>query len=120
MRSKDSYLLEHSVNVACLLVTFGKHLKMDSETLKSLAIGGIIHDVGKVKVDDKVLHKPGKLTAEEFEHMKLHQVYAQDIIHGVRGLSSVSRDVCLMHHENWMVQVILTVCAKTSFRQWVE
>lgn len=99
LRSKDSYLLEHSVNVACLLVTFGKHLKMDSETLKSLAIGGIIHDVGKVKVDDKVLHKPGKLTAEEFEHMKLHQVYAQDIIHGVRGLSSVSRDVCLMHHE---------------------
>ncbi|QIA62985.1 DUF3391 domain-containing protein [Vibrio astriarenae] len=99
LRSKDSYLLEHSVNVACLLVTFGKHLKMDSETLKSLAIGGIIHDVGKVKVDDKVLHKPGKLTAEEFEHMKLHQVYGQDIIHGVRGLSSVSRDVCLMHHE---------------------
>ncbi|MGR5412383.1 HD-GYP domain-containing protein [Vibrio astriarenae] len=99
LRSKDSYLLEHSVNVACLLVTFGKYLKMDSETLKSLAIGGIIHDVGKVKVDDEVLHKPGRLTPEEFEHMKLHQVYAQEIIHGVRGLSPVSRDVCLMHHE---------------------
>ncbi|MGR5542438.1 HD-GYP domain-containing protein, partial [Vibrio campbellii] len=62
-------------------------------------IGGIIHDVGKVKVDDEVLHKPGRLTPEEFEHMKLHQVYAQEIIHGVRGLSPVSRDVCLMHHE---------------------
>ncbi|MDR9829052.1 HD-GYP domain-containing protein [Vibrio sp. FNV 38] len=99
LRSKDTYLLEHSVNVACLLVTFGKYLNMDSEMLKSLAIGGIIHDVGKVKVDDDVLHKPSKLTPEEFEHMKMHQVYAQEIIHGVRGLNKVSRDVCLMHHE---------------------
>ncbi len=46
LRQKDSYLLEHSVNVACLLVSFGKHLGLDKETLKQLAIGGIIHDVG--------------------------------------------------------------------------
>ncbi|HHP0463232.1 TPA: HD-GYP domain-containing protein [Vibrio harveyi] len=99
LRQKDSYLLEHSVNVACLLVSFGKHLGLDKETLKQLAIGGIIHDVGKIKVDDEILHKPARLTPEEFEHMKLHQVFAGEIIVGVKGLSSVSRDVCLMHHE---------------------
>ncbi|MDC5707694.1 HD-GYP domain-containing protein [Vibrio europaeus] len=99
LRNKDEYLLEHSVNVATLLVTFGKHLGLPKETLKQLAIGGIIHDVGKIKVDDKVLHKPARLTPEEFEHMKLHQVYAKEIITTVTGLSDVSRDVCLMHHE---------------------
>lgn len=99
LRSKDEYLLEHSVNVATLLVTFGKHLQLPKETLKQMAIGGIIHDVGKIKVDDKVLHKPARLTPEEFEHMKMHQVYADEIIMKVTGLSDVSRDVCLMHHE---------------------
>ena len=99
LRNKDEYLLEHSVNVATLLVTFGKFLGLPSDTLKNMAIGGIIHDVGKIKVDDKVLHKQGKLTAEEFEHMKLHQVYAEQIISEVSGISQISRDVCLMHHE---------------------
>ncbi|AXY01197.1 HD-GYP domain-containing protein [Vibrio alfacsensis] len=99
LRKKDSYLLEHSVNVACLLVTFGKHLGLSKDVLKQLAIGGIIHDIGKIKVDDDVLQKPARLTPEEFEHMKLHQVYAKRIILGVKGLSDVSRDVCLMHHE---------------------
>ncbi|CAM3180020.1 HD-GYP domain-containing protein [Vibrio neptunius] len=99
LRNKDEYLLEHSVNVATLLVTFGKHLDLPKDTLKQLAIGGIIHDVGKIKVDDKVLHKPGKLTPEEFDHMKLHQVFAEEIILTVDGLGDISRDVCLMHHE---------------------
>ncbi|MGR5420687.1 HD-GYP domain-containing protein [Vibrio sp. PNB22_4_1] len=99
LRKKDSYLLEHSVNVACLLVTFGKHLGLDKDTLKQLAVGGIIHDIGKIKIDDEILHKPARLTPEEFEHMKLHQVYARKIILGVKGVSEISRDVCLMHHE---------------------
>lgn len=99
LRSKDAYLLEHSINVAFLLVTFGKYLSLERDELKHLAVGGILHDIGKVKVDNKVLHKPGRLTPEEFEHMKLHQVYAKDILAETPGLSQISRDVCLMHHE---------------------
>ncbi|MCE9792257.1 HD-GYP domain-containing protein [Shewanella indica] len=99
LRSKDAYLLEHSVNVAFLLITFGKYLKLDREMLRQLAIGGILHDIGKIKVDNKILHKPGKLTPEEFEHMKLHQVHAIEIMEQAKGLSQVSKDVCLMHHE---------------------
>ncbi len=99
LRNKDTYLLEHSVNVSCLLVTFGKYLGMDKAMLRNLAIGGIVHDVGKTKVDSKVLLKPDRLTPEEFEHIKLHQVYANSIIDNVKGLHQVSRDVCLMHHE---------------------
>lgn len=99
LRSKDAYLLEHSVNVAFLLITFGRYLKLDREMLRQLAIGGILHDIGKIKVDNKILHKPGKLTPEEFEHMKLHQAYAIEIMEQAKGLSQVSKDVCLMHHE---------------------
>ncbi|WP_102525021.1 HD-GYP domain-containing protein [Vibrio tapetis] len=99
LRQKDTYLLEHSVNVACLLITFGRHLDFDKHTLRQLAIGGILHDVGKIKIRDEVLNKPGRLTPEEFEHIKLHQVYAKDIVPHIEGLSDISRDVCLMHHE---------------------
>ena len=99
LRSKDAYLLEHSVNVAFLLVTFGKYLQLDRATLKQMAVGGILHDIGKVKVDNKILHKPGKLTPEEFEHMKLHQTYALEIMKETSGISQIGKDVCLMHHE---------------------
>ncbi|MCL2916211.1 HD-GYP domain-containing protein [Shewanella corallii] len=99
LRSKDAYLLEHSVNVAVLLVTFGRHLGFDATTLKQLAVGGILHDIGKIKVDNQILHKPGKLSEEEFEHMKLHQVYAIDALAEAPDLHQISKDVCLMHHE---------------------
>ncbi|QYJ93664.1 HD-GYP domain-containing protein [Shewanella spartinae] len=99
LRSKDAYLLEHSINVAFLLVTFGRYLKLKRSVLKQLAVGGILHDIGKVRVNNRILHKPGRLTPEEFEHMKLHQVYAQEILAETEDLSQISRDVCLMHHE---------------------
>ncbi|GLO60062.1 HD family phosphohydrolase [Vibrio sp. MACH09] len=99
LRSKDTYLLEHSVNVACLLVTFGQYLKLDKEILKQLAIGGMLHDIGKTKVKSKILNKPAKLTEQEFDHMKLHQVYAAEMIPQISGLTEISKMVCLMHHE---------------------
>ncbi|GIU30807.1 HD-GYP domain-containing protein [Shewanella sp. MBTL60-007] len=99
LRSKDAYLLEHSINVAFLLVTFGRYLNFDADMLRQLAIGGILHDIGKIKVDSKVLNKPGKLTPEEFEHVKLHQTYAVEIMGQTKGLSQISKDISLMHHE---------------------
>lgn len=74
LRTKDAYLLEHSINVAVLLVSFGRHLGFSKAMLKKLMIGGIIHDIGKTQVDIDVLNKPARLTADEFEHMKQHQI----------------------------------------------
>ncbi|ORT48762.1 HD family phosphohydrolase [Vibrio sp. qd031] len=99
LRRKDSYLLEHSINVALLLVTFGRSLGFEREELKALSIGGLIHDIGKTQIRDDVLLKPGKLTPEEFEHIKLHQVYAQQQLKTMDTLDEISRNVCLMHHE---------------------
>ncbi len=99
LRHKDSYLLEHSVNVACLLVAFGQYLGLDKPTLKALAVGGVIHDIGKTRVGSAILRKTSKLTPAEFEQMKQHQWHAQQILKSIHGLSPISRDVCLMHHE---------------------
>ena len=99
LRSKDAYLLEHSINVAFLLVTFGRYLDFDTDMLRQLAIGGILHDIGKIKIDSDILNKPSKLTPEEFEHVKLHQTYAVEIMEQSKGLSQISKDISLMHHE---------------------
>ncbi|MGB0894385.1 MAG: HD-GYP domain-containing protein [Parashewanella sp.] len=99
LRTKDAYLLEHSINVAFLLTTFGKYLKLEQDMLRQLAVGGLLHDIGKIYVRDSILHKPGKLTDEEFIEMKSHQVHAIDIMKQTSGLSQISKDVCLMHHE---------------------
>jgi HD-GYP domain-containing protein (c-di-GMP phosphodiesterase class II) len=72
---------------------------MSRKELNAMAIGGLIHDIGKIKVKDSVLNKPGKLTDEEFEHIKLHQTFAYELIDEIEGLDSISRDICLMHHE---------------------
>ncbi|WP_028766763.1 HD-GYP domain-containing protein [Shewanella fidelis] len=99
LRSKDAYLLEHSINVAFLLVTFGRYLNFDTDMLRQMAIGGILHDIGKIKINSKILNKPSKLTPEEFEHVKLHQTYAIEIMEETKGLSQISKDISLMHHE---------------------
>ena len=99
LRTKDAYLLEHSINVAFLLVTFGRYLKLDREILKQLAVGGLLHDIGKVYIADAILHKPGKLTDDEFTEMKSHQSHAINIVAQTPGLSNITQDVCLMHHE---------------------
>ncbi|GAB3529641.1 HD-GYP domain-containing protein [Photobacterium alginatilyticum] len=99
LRNKDSYLLEHSLNVAFLMVSFGRHLGLNQQVLKQLAIGGLLHDIGKTQVKLEVLNKPARLTPEEFEHMKLHQVLSEPLLDCIPGLSDMSRQVSLLHHE---------------------
>lgn len=99
LRSKDAYLLEHSLNVGVLLASFGRYLGWDKSLLSQLIVGGIVHDIGKTKVDLDILNKPGRLEQHEFEHMKLHQVYSKDILDEIDNLSQTSREVSTMHHE---------------------
>jgi len=99
LRSKDAYLLEHSLNVGVLLASFGRYLGWDKKRLAQLVVGGIVHDIGKTQVDLAVLNKPGKLEASEFEHMKLHQVFSIELLNEISDLSLSSREVSTMHHE---------------------
>lgn len=99
IRSKDAYLLEHSVNVGILLGTFGRARRLDESTLHQLVAGGLLHDIGKILVPDHVLHKPGRLEAEEWEEMKRHVNYGEEILDKTAGLSDLTRSICRLHHE---------------------
>ncbi len=99
IRSKDTYLLQHSINVGILLGIFGRSMRLEPTVLKELVIGGILHDIGKVLVPDSILHKPGKLEADEWEEMKRHVTYGEKILDVTAGLSDLSRSICQLHHE---------------------
>ena len=99
IRSKDEYLLEHSVNVGILLGMFGRARRMDDATLQQIIAGGLLHDIGKILVPDSILHKPGKLEADEWEEMKRHVTYGEEILDKTEGLSNITRSICGLHHE---------------------
>lgn len=99
LRMKDEYLIEHSLNVAILMSIFAKHLKIEKNIIEQLALGAFMHDLGKIKVPDHILHKPGRFTDDEYEEMKKHVDYGVDILAQEAGISEISRNVVKLHHE---------------------
>lgn len=98
IRNKDAYLMEHSLNVGVLLSILAKSMGFDVGTIRKLAVGGMLHDIGKVQVPDEVLHKPGKLEAEEWEEMKRHVTYGEAYLQQI-AVDSTVRNICAHHHE---------------------
>lgn len=80
IREKDDYLLEHSLNVAILLANFANYLGMSEDEVQDLSYAGFLHDLGKIKIPDEILHKPGRLTDSEMEVMKGHVKYGVDYL----------------------------------------
>ncbi len=99
IREKDEYLLEHSVAVSVYITIFAHHLKMSKKVVHHLSIGAFLHDIGKIKIPDEILNKPGKLTDEEFTIMKTHANHSIDIIKKTPGISKLSMDIAALHHE---------------------
>lgn len=99
IREKDNYLMEHSVNVAVLMSILGKHLELERDYLHQCVTGALLHDIGKILIPDEVLHKPGKLTDEEYSIMKRHASYSQKILQRNKRFSQVSINVAAQHHE---------------------
>ncbi|AWB69087.1 phosphodiesterase [Saccharobesus litoralis] len=99
IREKDQYLMEHSLNVSILMSIFAKHLQLEPQLIQDLATGAFLHDIGKVKIPDEILNKPGKLTPEEFEVIKTHATHSLEILQNTQGLSAVSVQVAAEHHE---------------------
>jgi HD-GYP domain-containing protein (c-di-GMP phosphodiesterase class II) len=99
IREKDEYLLEHSVAVSIYLTLFSRYLELDRDIIEKLSIGAFLHDIGKIKIPDKILNKPGKLTDDEFTIMKTHANHSIDIIKNTPGISDLSLEVAAQHHE---------------------
>ncbi|WP_404418705.1 HD-GYP domain-containing protein [Marinospirillum sp.] len=98
IRDKDTYLMEHSLNVGVLLSILAKSMGFEKSLVRRLAVGGMLHDIGKVQVPDEVLHKPGKLEAEEWAEMKRHVAYGEAYLNGL-DISKDIRNICAQHHE---------------------
>ena len=94
---KDFTTSLHISNVGALVSGFALHLGYKGEDYKKLVISAFMHDVGKVKVPDEILKKPGKLTDEEYRIMKMHPTWGADILKSTGNIEHVP--VALFHHE---------------------
>ncbi len=101
LKEHDSYTFQHSVSVCTLMIAFARGLSLDRATIKEIAIGALLHDVGKAKVPDEILNKPAKLTDAEFTKMKSHVVQSIIILQNTPGISQIALDVAGQHHERF-------------------
>lgn len=95
---KDHYTSGHSERVGFLSQLIGRRMGLTPEQLQDLEWGGLLHDVGKIGIQDGILTKPGGLTADEFDLIKKHPLMSYEIIAPIDCMESV-RDVVLFHHE---------------------
>lgn len=98
IESADHYTFGHCERVAGYAVAVARALRLDAMQQTTLRLGAYLHDVGKVRVPHEILNKPGRLTEDEFELMRLHPVYGVELLEGVEfpwDLKSLIR----WHHE---------------------
>lgn len=98
LRKRDEYTFTHSLNVSVLLASFSQHLGHELEMTQDICLGGLLHDIGKMAVDDAVLNKPGKLTPDEFTHMKTHVDRGLALVRDY-PLPKLTVQVIAEHHE---------------------
>jgi putative nucleotidyltransferase with HDIG domain len=98
--AKDPYTRGHSERVAALSRTIARHLGLQEEVQDKIWIGALLHDVGKIGVEDRILAKTGVLTPEEYEQMKLHTVKGAEIMSPIEQLREVIPAI-RWHHEAW-------------------
>ena len=101
IREGDTYTFQHSVSVCTLLVTFCRYMEMSPEIIHEAGIGGMLHDIGKMRVPDHILNKPAKLTDPEFEIMKSHVTLGLETLGQTPGISQMVIQIAGEHHERF-------------------
>lgn len=95
----DEYTYRHSIGVAMISKLIGKERGLQADELLELTIGAFLHDIGKAKIPDEIMNKPGKLTPEQFALIKKHTIYGYQIMKNTAGISHRQALVALQHHE---------------------
>lgn len=98
LRKRDEYTFSHSLNVSVLLARFSYHLEHSHEMTQEIALGGLLHDIGKMTIAADVLNKPGKLTDDEYDYMKTHVSRGVAFVEPY-GLPESALAVIREHHE---------------------
>ena len=99
IKTKDEYTFMHCVGVSALLVTFARELELPEQQIHELAIGGLVHDIGKSMVPQQVLNKPDRLNEDEFVKMKRHVDHSRELLQDMPGMTQTGLEVVLLHHE---------------------
>jgi response regulator RpfG family c-di-GMP phosphodiesterase len=100
MEAKDLYLRGHSQRVAELAGQLAEELGLDEATCEDMRVAGRLHDVGKIGIREAILNKPGRLTPEEFEHVKQHVRIGLDILAPLFHIK-MPLEYVEHHHERW-------------------
>ena len=98
--AKDPYTRGHSERVAAIGRALAVRLDCSEDEVEAIHLSGLLHDVGKIGIDDAVLCKPGGLTDDEFEQIKRHPTIGYQILGGIRSLAHILPGV-RNHHESW-------------------
>lgn len=98
--AKDPYTRGHSVRVNRYSIILARQLGMNDDQIADIHVASLMHDVGKIGINDKILQKPGKLTPEEFEVMKTHTTKGAQIMQPIGKMQRVIPGL-RSHHERW-------------------
>lgn len=101
IKAYDENTFEHCINVAITAVTMGIGLGYNYYRLKNLAVGSLMHDIGKQLVPVDIITKKGRLTDAEMQVVKEHPTYGYNILSKEINAYSSTREIVHQHHENW-------------------
>jgi putative nucleotidyltransferase with HDIG domain len=101
LKNLDDYTFEHSVGVSALLIAFGRSMKLPKEAIREVALGGLLHDIGKAQIPASILNKPAKLTDDEYARMQSHVGESLRLLEDTPGIGVVTRQVIAEHHERF-------------------
>jgi HD-GYP domain-containing protein (c-di-GMP phosphodiesterase class II) len=99
LADKDEYTERHTRRVALLAVRVGEQLGLSASRLRTLAIGGLVHDIGKLAVPDAILKKPAALDDEEYGVVQGHPEWGTKLLNELGGFSQAVRQLVRDHHE---------------------
>jgi PAS domain S-box-containing protein/putative nucleotidyltransferase with HDIG domain len=97
---RDHETVGHSDRVTALTLRLARQIEIDPEQFVHIRRGALLHDIGKMGVPDRILHKPGPLTEDEWVTMRMHPQYAYEMLYPVPFLRP-ALDIPLYHHEKW-------------------
>jgi HD-GYP domain-containing protein (c-di-GMP phosphodiesterase class II) len=98
LKNYDNYTFTHSVNVSVISLAIGRACGLVEEELRILGLGGLLHDIGKLKIDLAIINKPGRLTDLEFEAIKQHPGMGAAILEHMESVAPSAIDIVLGHH----------------------
>lgn len=98
IKDYDNYTFTHSVNVSVIAMTVGRACNVSEEELRILGLGGLLHDLGKLKVDVGIINKPGRLTDEEFAEIRNHPSTGAELAKQMENVGQEVIDIVHYHH----------------------